>query len=267
MQKSERRWARESRHFQSQSPLDRTGGSGKMMGCTDGDQYDPDHDEEDEHEPEHPPPCFALVLVCGRQLLGGRGRVRRDGGDVGFDVVYRIEACKRRHSAHVGRVGWGRVGGGNGCGRRTEHAPLLNDERPEITEDLVQLMDARLDLADLNLALGDLRFLELELVRRDLPVDGKRQARRGNEGKNGELVGRDNSNMKRQGEPRGTLDSRDLCLRLLLLLTLQQSLLLELNELAIRLLPRIVPDLPLLDLDVRALLLCCDALNLLERCE
>ena len=50
---------------------------------------------------------------------------------------------------------------------RTEHASLLNDECAEITEDLVQLVDPRLDLADLDFPLGNLGLLELELVCRD----------------------------------------------------------------------------------------------------
>ena len=57
--------------------------------------------------------------------------------------------------------------------------------------------------------------------------------------------------------------SRLLCLLLFLLLTLKQSLVLELDELFVLL----DPDLPLLDLDKRPLLFRCNPLDLLERCE
>jgi hypothetical protein len=45
----------------------------------------------------------------------------------------------------------------------TDHAALLLHNRAQIAEDLVELMDAALDLADLGLALGDERLLELHL--------------------------------------------------------------------------------------------------------
>ena len=58
--------------------------------------------------------------------------------------------------------------------RPTKHAALLLHERAEVAEDLVQLMDAALDLADLRLALLDHRLLEGELLRRELVLEDLR---------------------------------------------------------------------------------------------
>lgn len=50
----------------------------------------------------------------------------------------------------------------------TNQATLLLDNSAQVAEDVVELVDAGLNLADLALALGDELLLELELVLRDL---------------------------------------------------------------------------------------------------
>ena len=51
--------------------------------------------------------------------------------------------------------------------RRTDQPALLLDDRPEVPEDVVQLVYPGFDIPDLCLPLGDQRLLELELLRRD----------------------------------------------------------------------------------------------------
>lgn len=49
--------------------------------------------------------------------------------------------------------------------RLTYQSALLLYYRPEIAEDIVELMDSALDVSDLGFPLGDQRLLELKLLR------------------------------------------------------------------------------------------------------
>ena len=51
-------------------------------------------------------------------------------------------------------------------GQLTYQSALLLDYRPEIAEDIVELMDSALDIPDLGFPLGDQCLLEFKLLRR-----------------------------------------------------------------------------------------------------
>jgi len=72
---------------------------------THGQQDDGDDDDEYDQETRHPPSGFPLVLVRGRQLVGCRRRVLRDGRDVVLDIVCSPSAspyvlCSTATSSH-----------------------------------------------------------------------------------------------------------------------------------------------------------------------
>ena len=59
-------------------------------------------------------------------------------------------------------------------GRRTEHAALLLDQGADVAEDLRELVDASLNLADLLFALLNEGLLECELLGRELVLEDLR---------------------------------------------------------------------------------------------
>jgi hypothetical protein len=54
----------------------------------------------------------------------------------------------------------------------TDHSTLLDDDSSELAEDAVQLMNARLNFADLGLPLSDQALLEFELLGRNSADQG-----------------------------------------------------------------------------------------------
>ena len=58
-------------------------------------ENDSSHKGENEHETQHPPSCFPLVIVCRPQLFARRSHVIVDRNDVAFDIVCDDE-CNRQ---------------------------------------------------------------------------------------------------------------------------------------------------------------------------
>lgn len=87
------------------------------------------------------------------ELFDGATRVRMDAINIGLDIVCPIQTAEHQCPAGVEKGGK----------QRTDQTALLLDDGAQVAKDLVELVDARLDLADLSFALFNQSILVVEL--------------------------------------------------------------------------------------------------------